>query len=161
VSLSQRISQALSSIYREEFGVSVPEWRILANLAEKGELSPSEIASQTSMDRARVTRGIKDLRAKRCLLTRRDEGDKRAYRLRLSPAGEALYRQIVPLALAWERICSPALMQAAIANSCVRLTCSPSALTRLTDSPQATRSASGAVPGACHGQCSQRPFSSV
>ena len=28
VSLSQRISQALSSIYREEFGVSVPEWRI-------------------------------------------------------------------------------------------------------------------------------------
>jgi len=102
VSLSQRISQALSSIYREEFGVSVPEWRILANLAEKGELSPSEIAAQTSMDRARVTRGIKDLRAKRCLLKRRDAADQRAYRLRLSPAGEALYRKIVPLALAWE-----------------------------------------------------------
>ena len=102
VSLSQRISQALSSIYREEFGVSVPEWRILANLAEKGELSPSEIAAQTSMDRARVTRGIKDLRAKRCLLKRRDAADQRAYHLRLSPAGEALYRKIVPLALAWE-----------------------------------------------------------
>ena len=28
--------------------------------------------------------------------------DQRAYRLRLSPAGEALYRKIVPLALAWE-----------------------------------------------------------
>ena len=103
VSLSQRISQALSSIYREEFGVSVPEWRILANLAEKGELSPSEIAAQTSMDRARVTRGIKDLRAKRCLLKRSDPADQRGYRLRLSPAGEALYRKIVPLALAWER----------------------------------------------------------
>lgn len=103
VSLSQRISQALSSIYREEFGVSIPEWRILANLAEKGELSPSEIAAQTSMDRARVTRGIKDLRAKKCLLKRRDATDQRAYRLRLSPAGEALYRKIVPLALAWEQ----------------------------------------------------------
>ncbi len=101
--LSQRISQALSSIYREEFGVSVPEWRILANLAEKGELSPSEIASQTSMDRARVTRGIKDLRARRCLLKRRDVSDQRAYRLRLSAAGETLYRRIVPLALAWEQ----------------------------------------------------------
>jgi DNA-binding MarR family transcriptional regulator len=101
-SLSQRISQALSSIYREEFGVSVAEWRILANLAEKGELSPSEIAAQTSMDRARVTRGIKDLHAKRCLQTRRDDADRRAYRLRLSPAGESLYSKIVPLALAWE-----------------------------------------------------------
>ena len=102
VSLSQRISQALSSIYREEFGVSVAEWRILANLAEKGELNPSEIALQTSMDRARVTRGIKDLRAKKCLLKRPDASDQRGYRLRLSPAGEALYRKIVPLALAWE-----------------------------------------------------------
>ncbi len=102
VSLSQRISQALSSIYREEFGVSVAEWRILANLAEKGELSPSEIALQTSMDRARVTRGIKDLRAKKCLLKRPDSSDQRGYRLRLSPAGESLYRKIVPLALAWE-----------------------------------------------------------
>jgi DNA-binding MarR family transcriptional regulator len=101
--LSQRISQALSSIYREEFGVSVPEWRILANLAEKGELSPSEIAAQTSMDRARVTRGIKDLRAKRCLLKRRDASDQRAYRLRLSQTGEALYSKIVPLARAWEQ----------------------------------------------------------
>lgn len=101
--LSQRISQALSSIYREEFGVSVPEWRILANLAEKGELSPSDIASQTSMDRARVTRGIKELRAKRCLLKRRDVSDQRAYRLRLSVTGETLYRKIVPLALAWEQ----------------------------------------------------------
>lgn len=102
VSLSQRISHALSSIYREEFGVSVAEWRILANLAEKGELNPSEIALQTSMDRARVTRGIKDLRAKKCLLKRPDAADQRGYRLRLSPAGESLYRKIVPLALAWE-----------------------------------------------------------
>lgn len=102
VSLAQRISQALSSIYREQFDISVPEWRILANLAEKGELNPSEIATQTSMDRARVTRAIKDLSRKRCVLKRRDEHDGRAYRLRLSPTGLALYRQIVPRARAWE-----------------------------------------------------------
>lgn len=101
-SLSQRISHALSTIYREQFDVSVPEWRILANLAEKGELNPSEIAAQTSMDRARVTRAIKDLSRKRCVIKRRDENDGRAYRLRLSPKGLALYSEIVPLARAWE-----------------------------------------------------------
>lgn len=102
VSLSQRISNALAAIYREEFGVSVAEWRILANLAEKGELNPTEIALQTSMDKARVTRAIKDLVGKRCVLKQRDTADQRAYRLRLSPAGVALYRKIVPLALDWE-----------------------------------------------------------
>ncbi len=82
--------------------MSVAEWRILATLAEKDELSPSGIAAQTSMDRARVTRGIKDLHAKRCLQKRHDQADRRAYRLRLSPAGQALYAKIAPLALAWE-----------------------------------------------------------
>lgn len=102
VSLAQRISHALSAIYREQFDLSVAEWRILANLAEKGELNPSEIALQTSMDRARVTRAIKDLRRKRCVLERREEHDRRAYRLRLSAQGLSLYRKVVPLALAWE-----------------------------------------------------------
>jgi DNA-binding MarR family transcriptional regulator len=101
-SLAQRLSTSLSGIYREEFGVSIAEWRVLANLAEKGELNPTEIAQQTSMDKARVTRALKDLRAKRCLVQRRDAGDGRAYRLRLSAQGLALYRRIVPLALAWE-----------------------------------------------------------
>ncbi len=102
VSLSQRISNALSAIYREQFGISVPEWRILANLAEKGELNPKEIAQQTSMDKAKVSRAIKELSTKRLVLKRGDDSDNRAYRLRLSDSGFTLYRKIVPLALAWE-----------------------------------------------------------
>jgi DNA-binding MarR family transcriptional regulator len=102
VTLSQRISHALSAIYREQFDISVAEWRILANLAEKGELNPSEIAQQTSMDKARVSRAIKELSDRGCVHKRRDEGDNRAYRLSLSPSGLVLYHQIVPLALAWE-----------------------------------------------------------
>ena len=102
VSLSQRISNALSTIYREQFGISVPERRVLANLAEKGELNPKEIAQQTSMDKAKVSRAIKELSTKRLVLKRGDDSDNRAYRLRLSDGGFALYRKIVPLALAWE-----------------------------------------------------------
>jgi DNA-binding MarR family transcriptional regulator len=100
--LAQRLSTALSSIYDAEFGISIAEWRILANLAGKGELNPTEIAVQTSMDKARVTRALKELRAKRCLVQKRDAGDGRAYRLRLSAKGLALYGRIAPLALAWE-----------------------------------------------------------
>jgi DNA-binding MarR family transcriptional regulator len=102
VSLAQRISNALSAIYRDQFSVSVAQWRILANLAEKGELNPGEIAQQTSMDKARVSRAIKELSARRLVTKRGDESDNRAYRLRLSDSGLALYRKIVPLALSWE-----------------------------------------------------------
>ena len=102
VTLAQRLSTALSTIYREQFDITIAEWRILAHLANKGELNPTEIALQTSMDKARVTRAIKQLDARRCLLRRRQRGDRRAYRLRLSAQGLALYRRIEPLALAWE-----------------------------------------------------------
>lgn len=102
VSLSQKISHALSAIYREQFGISVAEWRILANLAEKGELNPKEIAQQTSMDKTRVSRAIKELSDKQYVVKRRDTRDQRAYWLGLSASGRAMYRQIVPLALAWE-----------------------------------------------------------
>lgn len=103
VTLAQRLSTALSSIYDAEFGISIAEWRILANLAEKGELNPTEIAAQTSMDKARVTRALKELRARRCLVQKRDAGDGRGYRIRLSARGEQLYGRIAPLALAWEQ----------------------------------------------------------
>lgn len=102
VSLSQKISHALSAIYREQFGISVAEWRILANLAEKGELNPKEIAQQTSMDKAKVSRAIKELSDKQYVVKRRDKLDQRAYWLGLNARGRAMYRQIVPLALDWE-----------------------------------------------------------
>lgn len=102
VSLSQRISAALSAIYREQFGIGIPEWRVLANLAEHGELNPKDIARLTSMDKAKVSRAIRELSAKRCVRKRSHEGDNRAYRLSLSERGRALYERIVPLALAWE-----------------------------------------------------------
>ena len=102
VSLSQKISHALSAIYREQFGISVAEWRILANLADTGELNPKEVAQQTSMDKAKVSRAIKELSDKQYVVKRRDEQDQRAYWLALSARGRAMYRQIVPLALDWE-----------------------------------------------------------
>ena len=102
VSLAQGISTALSAIYREEFGISAAEWRVLANLAEMGELNPKDVALQTAMDKAKVSRAIKELSARRLVIKRRDDGDNRAYRLRLSDKGLVLYGKIVPLALSWE-----------------------------------------------------------
>jgi len=100
--LAQRVSQALSRIYSSEFNVSVPEWRILATLAENPKLLAKEIGQQTHMDKVKVSRAVSALDSKGCLTKQRDENDSRAIRLALNAAGIRLYQQIAEKALQWE-----------------------------------------------------------
>lgn len=102
-SLAQKISVSLSRIYVQRFGISVAEWRTLVTLAEHGELQAKQVASHTSMDKVRVSRAVATMREKGLLSSRPSERDSRAVHLRLTAAGQDLYRRIVPEALAWER----------------------------------------------------------
>jgi DNA-binding MarR family transcriptional regulator len=101
--LAERISHSLSRIYIREFDVSIPQWRILATLAEGGELQAREIGIRTSMDKVRVSRAVSGL-VERGLLRRRPcERDSRSSQLSLTAAGRRLYRRIAPRALEWEQ----------------------------------------------------------
>lgn len=100
--LAQGISDSLSRIYMERFGISVPEWRVLVTLAEYPELRASQITGLTAMDKVRVSRAVAGL-ARRDLLQRRPcEEDSRAAWLSLTTGGQSLYRRIEPEVLAWE-----------------------------------------------------------
>jgi len=100
--LANRVSRSIARLYAERFGLAIPEWRTMAVLGEAGPLSAGDVAERTAMDKVRVTRALQRL-ARRRLLTRAvDTGDRRRAVLRLTPAGEAMYRAIVPLARAAE-----------------------------------------------------------
>jgi DNA-binding MarR family transcriptional regulator len=101
--LAEKISVSLSRIYVNEFGVSIPQWRILATLAEDGELQAKHIGERTNMDKVRVSRAVASLLADKLLLRRACANDNRAFLLRLSASGTRLYRRIAPKALAWEQ----------------------------------------------------------
>ena len=101
--LSNRISQSLADRYSQRFAISVQEWRILAVLGEKTHLSAGEIASKTAMDKVAVSRAVKKLRQKDYLQKRQDDVDNRRHQLSLTKKGLILYRDIVPLALAYEQ----------------------------------------------------------
>jgi DNA-binding MarR family transcriptional regulator len=101
-SLAQKISVSLSRIYVQRFGITVPEWRTLVTLAEYGELQSKQVAAYTSMDKVRVSRAVAALADKGLLRRRPCDRDSRAALLDLTEAGQALYRRIVPEALAWE-----------------------------------------------------------
>ncbi|CZF82745.1 Transcriptional regulator, MarR family [Grimontia indica] len=102
VNLADGISNACSKIYREEFDVSIPEWRILARLAEHEKLNAKDIGDLTFMDKSRVSRAVKLLEEKGLLLKVKDSTDNRASFLSLSESGRDLYAKIAPKALDWE-----------------------------------------------------------
>lgn len=102
VNLAAEISDSLSEIYTGTFGISLPEWRIIAQLAEQDMLLAKSIGEITSMDKSRVSRAVKTLLDKHYINKTKDSSDARASYLSLTEQGRVLYHQIVPKALAWE-----------------------------------------------------------
>jgi len=100
--LAQGVSVELSGIYGAEFGLSVPEWRVLANLAEHGTLNARQIVDFTAMAKSKVSRAVQSLDQRGLVTQQRADSDNRAKDLALTTRGAALYRDIVPKVLAWE-----------------------------------------------------------
>jgi DNA-binding MarR family transcriptional regulator len=96
------VSRALSEVYTQEFGLSIPEWRVLANLGRCGPLNAGELAERSSMDKPKVTRALQRLEARGLVQRAIVSADRRQVRLTLTRRGRLQFRQIAALALEWE-----------------------------------------------------------
>src|SRR5690606_14405590 len=101
--LSNIVSVSIAQAYEREFGLTIPEWRVLAVLARYPNLSAIEVAERTAMDKVAVSRAVQSLLAARRLVRTYDKGDRRRSMLRLSASGRAVYTRVAPLALSYER----------------------------------------------------------
>jgi DNA-binding MarR family transcriptional regulator len=100
--LSNTISMLIASVYEREFGLSIPQWRIMAVLARYPDLSAVEVAERTAMDKVAVSRAVQGLLTSKRVLRAYDKGDRRRSILRLSAAGQAVYTRVSPMALRYE-----------------------------------------------------------
>ncbi len=101
--LSNRISADIAALYQDRFGIGVTEWRVMAVLGRFPEVSAFEVAERTAMDKVAVSRAVNAL-VERGLVQRDTHAeDRRRSVLALSDSGRAVYDQIVPLALDYER----------------------------------------------------------
>jgi DNA-binding MarR family transcriptional regulator len=101
--LTNIVSMSIAEAYEREFGLSIPQWRVLAVLARYPDLSAIEVAERTAMDKVAVSRAVQGLLATRRLVRTYDSGDRRRTRLRLSSAGRSVYTRVAPLALGYEK----------------------------------------------------------
>ena len=101
--LAHAVSRALSTVYADRFGLSIAEWRVVANLGRSGSLSAGEVAIRSNLDKPKVTRALKRLQHTGHIIRSIEKGDRRQSRIALSAKGRAVYRDIAVLAAAWER----------------------------------------------------------
>jgi DNA-binding MarR family transcriptional regulator len=85
------------------YGIARREWRLLALLAAHGPLSPSDLAERGDLDRARTSRAIGTLVAKRLALRVARPGDARRAVVTLSDRGRALHDELFPQVAAINR----------------------------------------------------------
>ncbi len=101
--LTNRISSTIAQAYSQQFGLTIPQWRVMAVLGETAGLSANEVAQRTAMDKVAVSRAVASLEKNGRLDRKLTAKDKRRSILRLTTKGRRVYTQIIPLALAFEK----------------------------------------------------------
>ena len=96
--LSNRVSGAIARQYTERFGLTMAEWRVMAVLGGSPGISARDLAERTGMDKVQVSRAVASLVKRKRIARRADAADGRMMRLALTPKGEAIYGEIVPMA---------------------------------------------------------------
>ena len=95
---SSRISREFAERYKAEFGLTIPEWRVLAHLAQSGAVSVREIHARVDMDKSKVSRAAARLEGSGLIEKRENADDRRLLDMRLTPKGRDLIARIVPIA---------------------------------------------------------------
>ena len=105
-------SVAKSSVAREYLdpaGLSVPEWRLLATVANFSPLPFSDITAMTTMDKGQVSRTLRSAQGKGLVASELVPADRRGsadgttssisrVMVSITPSGRALYQKVMPVA---------------------------------------------------------------
>lgn len=100
--LSNLVSGTIASTYERRFGLSIPEWRVIAVLGRFPGLSAAEVAERTLMDKVAVSRAVSKLLKSGRIHREFADADRRRSILNLTNEGRRVHDEIAPLALKFE-----------------------------------------------------------
>ena len=99
---SNRVSSAIATAYQALFGLRIPEWRLIAVIAESDGLTQQALGAATRMDKVTVSRAAIALVDRGLVERRPNPDDQRSHLLSLTAAGQTLYESVAPKALELE-----------------------------------------------------------
>lgn len=97
VSLAHNFSRDL-----DQFGISLPMWRVMAALLDEGEQRLGDLARLTAIELSTLSRIAASMETKGLVTRRRSGQDARAVLVGLTMDGRRTAESIVPRALDWE-----------------------------------------------------------
>lgn len=101
--LSSTVSTTVAREYAKQFGLSIPEWRVIAILGRSPGLSAVEVAEQTFLDKVAVSRAVTKLIKAGRIDRQFADADRRRSILNLSEKGREVHDGVAALALRFER----------------------------------------------------------
>ena len=101
--LAAEVSERLSRLYAERFGLDIPQWRVLATLSAADMTTARDIVASTRTHKSTVSRAVQQLLDRKLIARANSRADARAYTLRLTADGRKLFKALAPVVLAYER----------------------------------------------------------
>jgi len=107
--LTEAVSRSMAQVYGERFELTRDEWRVLAMLSNVPAARTAAVIERTTLDKVSVSRALARLEGKGLVERASDPQDRRSDLIRLTTAGRALFRKLVPMVRAREQFLLDAL----------------------------------------------------
>jgi len=102
--LATLIRRALSEIYRDDPGLTEPEWKVLTTIAHKGPLPSGDIGLHMTLDRMAISRALAGLIKLKLVARSPLEHDRRMTEVKLSTHGAHVFDALAREAAAMEEV---------------------------------------------------------
>lgn len=100
--LAAKVSSGFTDLYQQKFGITLPEWRVVAHLSQAGSVSVREIHERVDMDKSKVSRAATRLEVAGYVSKRVNGNDRRLVELELTEEGRAMINELTPIAQDYE-----------------------------------------------------------
>lgn len=100
--LASRVSRGFSQEYSARFGLSIPEWRVMAHLSQSDSVSVRELHLKADLEKSKASRAAARLEAAGLVDKKINKADRRLIELSLSAKGAEMMAELRPLALSYE-----------------------------------------------------------
>lgn len=109
---AEATSHGFQSIYRDRYGFTRTQWRVMANLGKFGAMTARDICAISHIEKTKVSRAVAALEEAEMLSRTPSETDRRAEMLSLTPQGQSTFAELGKLAIGFDQQLREALGEA-------------------------------------------------
>ncbi|MEM7268785.1 MAG: MarR family winged helix-turn-helix transcriptional regulator [Pseudomonadota bacterium] len=101
--LASRVSREFAKTYGARFGLSIPEWRVMAHLSQSEAISVRDLHLRADLEKSKASRAVSRLEEAGMVDKRVSSTDRRLLEVSMTPMGRDAMAELIPMALNFEK----------------------------------------------------------